>query len=185
MSKDPSKNKVFSSPYKDEIEKRLAIGQSPRSISAWLKSRGEDISYATINEYKKNFFNTDALAGKIIKEKQEELKAMKPADEKAIMETQRNMHLAEVRAINHISLLYNNINDMTEYLAKLQSYEPIVAAHAARGIWQEIRATIETLEKLKEKEGGADDSSVAKLLSSMKKMKRQEEERKKELEDNE
>lgn len=176
MGKDPSKNKIFGSPYKDEIEKRLAIGQSPRSISSWLRTRGEEISYATINEYKKNFFNTDSLAGKIIKEKQNELQAQEPKDfqeEKAIMETQRNMHLAEVRAINHVSLLYNNLHDMSEYLAKLQSYEPVVAAHAAKGIWQEMRATIETLEKLKEKEGANDDSSVAKLLSAMKKKKKE------------
>jgi hypothetical protein len=175
MSKDPSKNKVFASAYKNEIEQRLAMGQSPRSISNWLKTRGEDISYATINEYKKTFFNTDALAGKIIKEKQDEL-AVANNDydkEKALMETQRNMHLAEVRAINHVSLLYSNIQDMTEYLSKLSGYDPIVASHAARGIWAEIRATIETLEKLKEKEGASDDSSVAKLLSAMKKKKRE------------
>jgi hypothetical protein len=175
MAKDISKNKVFSSPYKDEIEKRLAIGSSPRSIANWLKTRGEDISYATINEYKKNFFNTEALAGKIIKEKQEELKEKAPdfEQEQALMETQRNMHLAEVRAINHIALLYNNLHDMSEYLAKLQNYEPVVAAHAAKGLYAEIRATIETLEKLKEKEGAEDDSSVAKLLSAMKKKKRE------------
>ena len=120
------------------------------------------------------FFNVDAVDGKIVREKQEELKKVESYDEeKALMETQRNMHLAEVRAINHISLLYNNINDMTEYLAKLQSYEPVVAAHAAKGIWSEIRATIEVLEKLKDKEGASDDSSVAKLLSAMKKKKKE------------
>lgn len=176
MSKDPSKNKVFGSPYKDEIEKRLAIGQSPRSISSWLRTRGEEISYATINEYKKNFFNTDVLASKIIKEKQEELAVQDTGnfeEEKAVMQTQRNMHLAEVRAINHVALLYNNLHDMTEYLSKLQGYEPVVAAHAAKGIWQEMRATIETLEKLKEKEGADDNSSVAKLLSDMKKKKKE------------
>lgn len=174
MSKDPSKNKVFSSPYKNDIEQRLAMGQSPRSIANWLKTRGEEISYVTINEYKKTFFNTDALAGKVINEKQSELKAAENYDqEKALMETQRNMHLAEVRAINHVALLYNNINDMTEYLAKLKGYDPIVASHAARGIWAEIRATIESLEKLKEKEGASDDSSVAKLLSAMKKKKKE------------
>lgn len=174
MAKDMSKNKVFASPYKDEIEKRLAIGQSPRSIANWLRTRGEDISYATINEYKKTFFDVEAQAGKIIKEKQNELAEAKNYEtEQKLMETQRNMHLAEIKAINHVSLLYNNINDMREYLMKLQSYEPLVASHAARGIWQEIRATIETLEKLKEKEGASDDSSVAKLLSSMKKKKRE------------
>lgn len=179
MSKDPSKNKVFASPYKDEIEKRLAIGQSPRSISNWLRTRGEDISYATINEYKKTFFNVDSMAGKIIKEKQNELKEIDNYEtEQKLMETQRNMHLAEIKAINHVALLYHNIQDMTEYLSKLQGYDPIVASHAARGIWAEIRATIETLEKLKDKEGSEEDSSVAKLLSAMKK-------KKKEMENNE
>lgn len=172
--KDISKNKVFMSPYKDEIEQRLAIGQSPRSISNWLKTRGEEISYATINEYKKNFFNTEAQAGKVVKEKQEELKGQELEVQNKLMETQRNMHLAEIRAVNHVALLYNNIQDMTEYLGKLQSYEPVVAAHAARGIWAEIRATIEVLEKLKDKEGTADNSSVAKLLSSMNKIKKKE-----------
>lgn len=173
MSKDISKNKVFASPYKDEIEQRLAMGQSPRSISNWLKTRGEDISYATINEYKKNYFNTEALAGQIVKEKQEEVKNNDLETQNKLLETQRNMHLAEVRAINHVALLYSNIQDMTEYLSKLQNYEPVVAAHAAKGIWAEIRATIEVLEKLKDKEGSNDDSSVAKLLSAMKKKKRE------------
>ena len=72
--KDISKNKVFASPYKEEIEKRLALGQSPRAIAKWLETRGEKISYATINEYKKAFFNVDAKAGEIIKNKQKELK---------------------------------------------------------------------------------------------------------------
>jgi hypothetical protein len=182
LAKDMSKNKVFQSPYKDEIEKRLAMGQSSRSIANWLKTRGETISYATINEYKKNFFNVDAEVGKIIKEKQEETKQeLQKADnvdelekqQKALLETERNKHIATIRSVNHVAVLYNNIHDMTEYLAKLQSYEPVVAAHAAKGLYQEIRATIEVLEKLKEKEGTEDDSSVAKLLSSMKKKKRQ------------
>lgn len=172
MSKDISKNKVFQSPYKSEIEKRLALGSSPRSISNWLRTRGEEISYATINEYKKNFFNIDAQAGEIIKQKQEETKVDLETEHK-LMETQVNQQIAKVRAVNHVALLYSNINDMQEYLAKLSGYEPLVASHAARGIWQEIRQTIEVLEKLKEKEGVSDDSSVAKLLSSMKKQKRE------------
>lgn len=173
MSKDISKNKVFASPYKDEIEKRLAIGQSPRSIANWLRTRGEEISYVTINEYKKNFFDTSAMAGSIIKQKQEEIKVDDLEAERRLVETQVNQQIAQVRAVNHITLLYNNIQDMTEYLGKLQQYEPVVAAHAAKGIWQEIRATIETLEKLKEKEGQGDNSSVAKLLSDLKKKKRE------------
>jgi UDP:flavonoid glycosyltransferase YjiC (YdhE family) len=174
--KDISKNKVFMSPYKADIEQRLAIGQSPRSIANWLKARGEDISYATINEYKKMYFNVDAAAGQIVKQKQEELINEDLETQNKLMETQRNMQLANIRAINHVSLLYNNLHDMTEYLAKLQSYDPVVAAHAAKGLYAEIRATIETLEKLKDKEGAGDDSSVAKLLSSMKKKKREMEE---------
>lgn len=174
MAKDISKNKVFQSPYKDEIEKRLALGSSPRSIASWLKTRGEDISYATINEYKKNFFSVDAEVGKIIKEKQEETKPVIVDDTQAkLLETERNKHLSTIRAVNHIAVLYNNMHDMTEYLDKLKAYDPIVASHAARGIWQEIRSTIETLERLKEKEGSSDDSSVAKLLSSMKKAKKE------------
>lgn len=181
MSKDISKNKVFASVYKDEIEKRLAIGASPRSISKWLEARGEQISYATINEYKKHFFNTEALAGKIVKQKQEELKELESvnsmdeleAKQHSLLESQRNMAIAEIRAINHVNVLYENIQDMREYLHKLQSYEPVVAAHAARGLYAEMRMTIETLEKLKEKEGSNDDSSVARLLSSLKKQKRE------------
>jgi hypothetical protein len=188
MGKDISKNKVFQSPYKDEVEKRLAMGQSPRSIANWLKTRGETISYATINEYKKNFFNVDAEVGKIIKDKQEEtkqeLKSTDNVDEleekqKALLETERNRHIATVRSINHVAVLYNNIHDMTEYLSKLQNYEPVVAAHAAKGLYSEIRATIEVLEKLKDKEGTSDNSSVAKLLSAMRKeqaLKKKEEE---------
>jgi hypothetical protein len=175
LAKDISKNKVFQSPYKDEIEKRLALGSSPRSIASWLKTRGEDISYATINEYKKNFFSVDAEVGKIISEKQEETKAELIVDDTQakLLETERNKHLSTIRAVNHIAVLYNNMHDMTEYLDKLKAYDPIVASHAARGIWQEIRSTIETLERLKEKEGSSDDSSVAKLLSSMKKAKKE------------
>jgi UDP:flavonoid glycosyltransferase YjiC (YdhE family) len=174
--KDISKNKVFQSPYKSDIEQRLAMGQSPRSIANWLKTRGEEISYVTINEYKKNYFNVDANAGKIVKQKQEELKHEDLETQNKLLETQNNMQLANIRAINHVAVLYNNMHDMMEYLAKLKGYDPIVASHAARGIWAELRTTIETLEKLKDKEGTADDSSVAKLLSAMKKKKRELEE---------
>lgn len=172
MTKDISKNKVFASPYKADIEQRLAIGQSPRSITNWLKTRGEDISYVTINEYKKMYFDTNAMAGNIIKQKQEEIKEDLEIETK-LMQTQVNQQIAQVRAVNHVALLYNNINDMVEYLAKLQQYEPVVAAHAAKGLYSEIRATIEMLEKLKDKEGQDDNSSVAKLLSDLKKKKRE------------
>lgn len=181
--KDISKNKVFKSPYKDEIEKRLAVGSSPRSIAKWLETRGEKISYATINEYKKLFFDENATAGKLVNNLQQETKtdAAQTVDqqlevkykEKALVETQVNQGIAKIRAVNHISLLYDNIQDMREYLGKLQSYEPVIAAHAARGLYAEMRATIETLERLKEKEGADDNTSVAKLLSSIKKQKRE------------
>lgn len=181
--KDISKNKVFKSPYKDEIEKRLAVGTSPRSISKWLETRGEKISYATINEYKKLFFDENATAGKLVNNLQKETKTdtAQTVDqqletkykEKALVETQVNQGIAKIRAVNHISLLYDNIQDMREYLSKLQSYEPVIAAHAARGLYAEMRATIETLERLKEKEGADDNTSVAKLLSSIKKQKRE------------
>lgn len=181
--KDISKNKVFKSPYKDEIEKRLAVGTSPRSISKWLETRGEKISYATINEYKKLFFDENATAGKLVNNLQQETKTdtAQTVDqqlevkykEKALVETQVNQGIAKIRAVNHISLLYDNIQDMREYLGKLQSYEPVIAAHAARGLYAEMRATIETLERLKEKEGADDNTSVAKLLSSIKKQKRE------------
>ena len=181
--KDISKNKVFKSPYKDEIEKRLAVGTSPRSISKWLETRGEKISYATINEYKKLFFDENATAGKLVNNLQQETKTDTSQTveqqlevkykEKALVETQVNQGIAKIRAVNHISLLYDNIQDMREYLSKLQSYEPVIAAHAARGLYAEMRATIETLERLKEKEGADDNTSVAKLLSSIKKQKRE------------
>lgn len=181
--KDISKNKVFKSPYKDEIEKRLAVGTSPRSISKWLETRGEKISYATINEYKKLFFDENATAGKLVNNLQKETKTDTAQTveqqletkykEKALVETQVNQGIAKIRAVNHISLLYDNIQDMREYLSKLQSYEPVIAAHAARGLYAEMRATIETLERLKEKEGADDNTSVAKLLSSIKKQKRE------------
>lgn len=185
--KDISKNKVFSSPHKDEIERRLSIGQSPRAISKWLSMRGEEISYGTINEYKKLFFDTTSMGAKIVKDLQ-----AKTADEaqpeniddelslkykeKALVETQVNQGIAQIRAVNHIQVLYENIQDMRIYLQKLQAYEPVVAAHAAKGLYAEIRATIDSLEKIKEKEGSNDDSSVAKLLSQLKKQKRELEE---------
>lgn len=176
MAKDISKNKVFQSPYKDEIEKRLSIGQSPRAISKWLETRGETISYATINEYKKNFFNIDAKVSKIIKEKQEELEELPTVEDKTKeMETQLNMQIGTMLAINHIKVLYENIIHMQEYLAKLQQYEPVVAAHAARGLFQEIRATIETLEKIKDKDDSGNESSVAKAISALKKQAKEAE----------
>lgn len=182
MAKDISKNKVFASPYKNEIEKRLAIGNSPRAISKWLETRGEKISYATINEYKKEYFNIDGAAGKVVRLKQEETKnavgeteSLEELEDKQtkLLDTQRNMAIAEIRAVNHVAILYENIEDMRQYLYKLQSYDPIIAAHAAKGLYSEMRATIETLEKLKEKEGSDDDSSVAKALSQIKKHKRE------------
>lgn len=169
-------NKVFHSPYKDEIEKRLALGQSPRSIANWLRTRGEEVTHTTINEYKKKYFNTDAEAAKIIKQKQEELTPKIETNdleeiEKAqmsLIETEKNKAIGVIRAVNHISVLYENIWDMKMYLEKLQNYEPVVAAHAAKGLYAEIRATIETLEKLAREQEPEDDSSVARILSSLK-----------------
>jgi len=174
MAKDISKNKVFASPYKDEIEKRLAMGQSPRAISKWLETRGESISYATINEYKKNFFNIDAEVGKIINQKQKELEvAPSPEEKNKMMDTEINKKLGTMLAVNHINVLYENINHMLAYIAKLEQYEPVVAAHAARGLFQEIRATIETLEKIKDKDNESDGSSVAKVISALNKAARE------------
>src|SRR5690625_1939626 len=117
------KNKVFSSPYKDEIEKRLVMGQSPRAISRWLSTRGEEISHATINEYKKSYFNFEAEAAKVIEQKQEELGANKSLDEleqaqKSLIQTEINRAVGTVKAVNHIAILYDNIQDMREYLGK-------------------------------------------------------------------
>jgi hypothetical protein len=174
-------NKVFSSPYKDEIERRLAMGQSTRAVSKWLETRGETISYGTLNNYKKEHFNIDAEASKIIKQKQDELKSQLPQEDinelaiaqKSLLETDMNMHLAKVRAVNHVSVLYDNIQQMREYIIKLHTYEPVVAAHAAKGLFQEIRATIETLEKIKEKDGDSNNTSVARALSSLKKQSKE------------
>lgn len=189
MAKDISKNKVFVSPYKDEIEKRLAMGSSPRSISQWLKTRGENISHVTINNYKKDFFNIHGEVSKVIKEKQEELSPEQlPEDldevekiQRSLIETEKNKAIGTIRAVNHVSLLYENIQDMRVYLQKLQNYDPIVAAHAAKGLYAEMRATIETLEKIKEREGESDNSSVAKMLSTIRKHKRELESQYKEV----
>jgi sensor histidine kinase regulating citrate/malate metabolism len=169
-------NKVFASPYKDEIEKRLAVGQSPRSIANWLKSRGEDISHTTINTYKAEYFDTKKVMKEIIQHKQEET----AKDVEVIVEPVSiltadpvNQQIAQIRAVNHIALLYENIQDMRQYLSKLQNYEPVVAAHAAKGIYQEIRATIETLEKIQAGTKEDDNSSVAKLLTKLKAQKRE------------
>jgi hypothetical protein len=171
-------NKVFHSPYKDEIERRLAMGQSPRAIGNWLKTRGEEITHTTINEYKRKYFNTDAEAGKIVKQKQEELidqlpepvKDLEEVEEaqKALLATERNKAIGTIRAVNHIAVLYENIHDMRLYLEKLQSYEPVVAAHAAKGLYAEIRATIESLEKIAQNSDDKEDTSVARLLSGLK-----------------
>jgi hypothetical protein len=165
-------NKIFQSPYKDEIEKRLAVGQSPRAISKWLESRGELISHTTINEYKKKYFDTAKVVSDIIKDKQEETAEAVVIVPDVQKPNPVNQQIASIRAVNHVALLYENIQDMREYLAKLQAYEPVVAAHAAKGIYQEIRATIETLEKLQS--GDKDDSSsVAKLLTKLKAQQRE------------
>lgn len=167
-------NKIFQSVYKDEIEKRLAFGQSPRAISKWLETRGEAISHATINTYKKEYFDSSKMMGEVVKEKQEET-----AKDIEIITTEQNkpnsanQQIAQIRAVNHVALLYENIQDMREYLGKLQSYEPVVAAHAAKGIWQEIRATIETLERIQENSKDDDDSSVARLITKLKQQKRE------------
>ena len=182
MSNNMPTNKVFHSPYKSDIEQRLAMGQSPRAISKWLQTRGEDISHATINKYKKEFFNVEAEASKVIKEEQKKFEEKLPKEQnvedleetqRKLMETEMNLHIGKVRSVNHIAVLYDNIHDMRVYLSKLQNYEPVVAAHAAKGLYAEIRATIESLEKIKEREGADDDSSVAKLLSGLKKQKKE------------
>lgn len=183
-------NKVFASPYKNEIEQRLAIGQSPRAISKWLETRGEKISYATINEYKKEYFNFEKKAAEAVEKKQEELGANQSLEEleaaqKSLIQTEMNKAVGAIKAVNHIAVLYENIQDMRQYLFKLQNYEPIVAAHAAKGLYQEIRATIETLEKIKANQNEGDDSSVARMLSRLKSQKKELEMMTKEKKSNE
>lgn len=166
-------NKVFQSVYKDEIEKRLAVGQSPRSISKWLETRGEQISHTTITNYKKEFFDNTKIMSDVVKVVQEQT-----ADGLEVVPVVNkpdpvNQQINKIRAVNHIQVLYDNIQDMREYLYKLQSYEPVVAAHAAKGLYAEIRATIESLEKIQAKGNETDDSSVAKLLTALKSQKRE------------
>lgn len=169
-------NKVFQSPYKDEIEKRLAVGQSPRAISKWLETRGEAISHTTLTAYKNQFFDTTKQSAEIVQIVQEKTKDQIPENLQEVklqMETEKNRAISTIRAVNHIALLYENISDMQEYLHKLQKYEPVVAAHAAKGIYQEIRATIETLEKIQSNKDSDEDSSVAKLLTKLKSRNRE------------
>ncbi len=49
--------KIKKSKFRSKIEQMLIKGVSPRKISSWLEKRGEQISYLSIHQYRKQEFN--------------------------------------------------------------------------------------------------------------------------------
>lgn len=49
------KTAVEKSPHRKQIEEMIINGESGRTISDWLKQKGESISYVAINKYKTKF----------------------------------------------------------------------------------------------------------------------------------
>jgi hypothetical protein len=71
------KTAVELSPHRDEIDKKLEEGETPRAISEWLKTLKENpekISHTAINNYRKNKFNVYKEAAKKYKENENKSK---------------------------------------------------------------------------------------------------------------
>ena len=80
----PPKNKVVSSPHRDEIDKLLLRGESSRNVANYLKNQyNEIISYATINNYRKVHLNVTKEAKKIYNAKRLKESQKKPKPKKS------------------------------------------------------------------------------------------------------
>lgn len=80
----PPKNKVVSSPHRDEIDKLLLDGESSRNVANYLKNQyNEIISYATINNYRKVHLNVTKEAKKIYNKKRLKGSQKKPKPKKS------------------------------------------------------------------------------------------------------
>jgi hypothetical protein len=49
--------KIKKSRFRSKIEQMLTQGASPRKIASWLEKRGEQVSYLSIHQYRKQEFN--------------------------------------------------------------------------------------------------------------------------------
>lgn len=126
----PPKNKVVSSPHRDEIDKLLLRGESSRNVANYLKNQyNEIISYATINNYRKVHLNVTKEAKKIYNKKRlkESQKKPKPKKSKSKSKTQKlaekKVKLAEKKSKSRVDKkaqkLVGNIEELDSIILEM------------------------------------------------------------------
>ena len=101
VSKMPRQNKVLTSPHFNEIHERLCRGESGRSVSEWLeKTYNENISFAAMNRYKKNYIKmeekVEVEANKILAEETTEVIVQENVDKKVNAEIETRTVATEI-----------------------------------------------------------------------------------------
>ncbi len=125
----PPKNKVISSPHRDEIDKLLLEGESSRNVSDYLENQyNEIISYGTINNYRKDHLNVTQEAKKIytkrkLKESKKKSKSKSRVDRKAQKSVEKKSKLAEKRSRSRVDKkaqkLVGNIEELDSIIAEM------------------------------------------------------------------
>lgn len=137
----PPKNKVVSSPHRDEIDKLLLEGESSRNVADYLKNQYDEIiSYATINNYRKVYLNVTKEAKQIynakkLKESQKKSKQKpkKSIDQKSSEKKSRSRVdkkaqklVGNIEELDHIISEMNDVNlEIDETLSKSEEIDPI------------------------------------------------------------
>lgn len=146
----PPKNKVMSSPHRDEIDKLLLEGESSRNVADYLENQyNEIISYGTINNYRKVHLNVTKEAKKIYnkkrlkgsqkkskpKPKKSKSKAQKSAEKKAKLAEKKSKSRVDKKAqklvgnieeLDSIILEMNEVNlEIDETLSQSEEIDPI------------------------------------------------------------
>lgn len=124
----PPKNKVVSSPHRDEIDKLLLEGESSRNVANYLKNQyNEIISYATINNYRKVHLNVTKEAKKIYNKKRLKGSQKKPKPKKSKTKTQKlaekKVKLAEKKSKSRVDKkaqkLVGNIEELDSIILEM------------------------------------------------------------------
>ena len=86
--------KIKKSKFRNQIEKMLAQGISPRKVSEWTRTQGDYINYLTIHQYRKEEFNCIQAA----------VKAMEPSplSSTEIFEDGKRSVMADIAFLNKV-----------------------------------------------------------------------------------
>lgn len=90
------KSKVEASPHYNEIVDLLVAGHTPRYVSDYLSDEyGENISYGTLNRYRKNNLNVKAAVKQKIIEKEKNKRREKAVGKGIEQEAEKQFHAKE------------------------------------------------------------------------------------------